>query len=89
MTSPSRRGSPVSLCTKTVIGTPHSRWRETHQSGRVSIIARIRFWPIAGTQCVSSIAASATSRKLLVSMLMNHCGVLRKITGFLERQLWG
>jgi hypothetical protein len=37
-TPASRKGSPVSLLTKTVIGTPQARWRETHQSGRVSTI---------------------------------------------------
>ena len=31
--------------TKTGIGTPQARWRETHQSGRPSIIAPMRFLP--------------------------------------------
>ncbi len=43
----------------------------------------------AGTKRVSSIAASAFSRSSFVSMEMNHCGVLRKMTGALERQEWG
>src|SRR3990167_2249553 len=32
----------VSLCTKNGIGTPQLRWRDTHQSGRVLIIASRR-----------------------------------------------
>ena len=34
----SRSGSPVFLLTKTAIGTPQARWREMHQSGRLSIM---------------------------------------------------
>jgi len=49
----------------------------------------MRLRPAAGTQRVSSMARSAFSRRPLASMLMNHCGVLRKISGALERQEWG
>src|SRR5471030_117496 len=42
ITSGSRNGSPVFLFTNTAIGTPQARWRETFQSGRVSIIERRR-----------------------------------------------
>ena len=74
---------------KTAIGTPQARWREMHQSGRVSTIARMRLRPCGGTQRVSSIAASAFSRRPFVAMVMNHCGVLRKISGAFERQECG
>ena len=75
-TSGSRSNSPVSLSTKTAIGTPQARWRETHQSGRVSIIERMRLRPRAGTQRVASIAASAFSRSSPgPSIGMNHWGV--------------
>ena len=66
-----------------------------HQSGRVSTIERMRLWPARGTKRVASIAASAVSRRVPpisaigLSMAMNHCGVLRKITGALERQECG
>ena len=51
--------SPVSLCWKTVMGTPQARWREITQSGRASIMPRRRFWPEAGTNSVSAMACSA------------------------------
>ena len=31
-----------------MIGTPHSFWREMHQSGRVAIMLEMRSWPQAG-----------------------------------------
>jgi hypothetical protein len=34
-------------------------------------------------------AASAARRSPVSSMLMNHWGVLRKISGAFERQEWG
>ena len=50
--------------TNTAIGTPQARWRETHQSGRLSIIERM---PVAcrdrARSGSSSIAASALSRR--------------------------
>ena len=88
-TASSRRGSPERLSTKTAIGTPQARWRDTHQSGRVSIMPCRRFCPEAGTKRVASMAASAVARSPVFSMLMNHWGVLRKMSGALERQEWG
>ncbi len=76
-TSWSRNGSPVFLSTKTGMGTPQARWREMHQSGRVSIMARMRFLPCGGIQRVASIAFSAVARRLFFSIEMNHCGVVR------------
>ncbi|CFW02907.1 Uncharacterised protein [Bordetella pertussis] len=40
--------SPVSLCTKKAIGTPHWRCRDSVQSGRLAIIACRRARPQAG-----------------------------------------
>ncbi len=96
--------SPVSLLTKTAIGTPQARWREITQSGRCEIMPVMRFWPEAGSQRTLAISSSATSRSdapavrhilaavrppeaaIGLSIAMNHCGVLRKMTGFFERQ---
>ena len=89
MTASSRSGSSVFLSTNTVIGTPQARCREITQSGRSSIMPLRRRWPEAGTKRVSSMAFKALSRSPVVSMEMNHCGVLRKINGCLERQLCG
>ena len=88
--------------TNTVIGTPQARWRETTQSGRLSTMPVMRFSPCGGTQRVTVIAASARLRSVSpgsrpcprpsaigLSIAMNHCGVLRKITGFFERQECG
>ena len=92
--------SPFSR-TNTVIGTPQARWREITQSGRPSIMPVMRFCPCSGTQRVTLIAASARARSvspglawpsgpaISLSIAMNHCGVLRKITGFFERQECG
>ncbi len=41
-------GSPVSLCTNIASGTPQARWREMHQSGRVSIMLVMRCSPQSG-----------------------------------------
>ena len=56
--------SPVSLCWNTVMGTPQARWREITQSGLDSTMPRSRLRPEAGTNSVSSMAASATSRSV-------------------------
>ena len=93
--------SPFSR-TNTAIGTPQARWREITQSGRLSIMPLMRFWPDGGTHCVTEIACSARARsvspdlalaaipgRMSLSIAMNHCGVLRKITGFFERQECG
>ena len=61
----------------------------------------MRFWPDGGTHCVTEIACKragaqrvaraclAVVRDRSLSIAMNHCGVLRKITGFFERQECG
>ena len=89
------RPSPFSW-TNTAIGTPQARWREITQSGRLSIMPVMRFSPGGGTHAVSSIAVEramaqrvARLRRCSLSIAMNHCGVLRKITGFFERQECG
>ncbi len=83
---------------KTAIGTPHSRWREMHQSGRVAIMFEMRSCPHAGSQVTRLISSSARCRNVVslpsaffsgVSMPMNHCSVARKITGLWQRQQWG
>ncbi len=80
---------------KTAIGTPQARCREITQSGRLSIMPLMRFSPCGGTQRVALMASSARWRKvsrclsISLSIAMNHCGVLRKITGFFERQECG
>jgi hypothetical protein len=96
LTRSSLRISAVSRWTKTVIGTPQARWRETTQSGRLPTMPVIRFLPCSGTHWVSSMPWRATARSVrspsestFRSIAMNHCGVLRKITGFLERQECG
>ncbi len=71
------------------IGTPQVRCREMHQSGRVSIICAIRFSPLAGIQRELRIWSSARCRRPFASIEMNHCGVERNSTGFLQRQQWG
>ena len=84
----------------TAIGTPQARWREITQSGRFAIMPVMRFSPCGGTQRVVLMAASARWRSvspcrtcppsaIAWSMAMNHCGVLRKITGFFERHECG
>jgi hypothetical protein len=94
--SPSRRpwAGRSRFATNTVIGTPQARWRETTQSGLASIMPRMRFSPEAGTHWVALMPASEASRRVWpamngLSMAMNHCGVLRKITGFFERHECG
>ena len=91
--------SPFSLV-KTAIGTPQARCREITQSGRLTIMPLMRFCPDGGTQRVCAIACSARARSVSpglawpsstigLSIAMNHCGVLRKITGFFDRQECG
>ena len=89
ITAWSRRGWPVSLFTKTGIGTPQARWREMHQSGRPSTMDSMRLRPADGTQRVASMAERAVSRRPVFDMEMNHCAVLRKMRGAFERQEWG
>src|SRR5580700_125678 len=91
--------SPFSR-TNTAIGTPQARWREITQSGLLLIMPLMRFSPDCGTHWVTEIACSARLRRVSpdfalpssaigLSIAMNHCGVLRKITGFFERQECG
>jgi len=54
-----------------------------HQSGRPAIMLLIRCSPQAGIQSTCAMASSAPLRRPAWSMLMNHCGVARKITGVL------
>src|SRR5438445_7358611 len=86
-------GLPQPSHKNTAIGTPQTRWREMHQSGRVAIMLEMRSSPHAGSQCTFLISSSARCRKVLPStlpsMLMNHCSVARKITGLWHRQQWG
>jgi hypothetical protein len=85
----------VPRSTKIAIGEPQARWREITQSGFASIMPVIRFCPCGGTHCTVLIAASARWRSvspwpaIALSMAMNHCGVLRKISGAFERQECG
>ena len=85
----SRSSSPLFLLTNIAIGTPQARWREITQSGRCAIMECSRVLPCGGTKRVSSIAFSATSRRPLVAIEMNHCGVLRKMSGAFDRQECG
>ena len=86
------------------IGTPQTRWREMHQSGRFATMLYMRSCPHDGIQCtLLSMASSAASRSVLrlspePSALcdhrfaiepMNHCDVARKITGLWQRQQCG
>ena len=60
----------------------------------------MRFWPEGGTHRVTEIALQRAGAQRLaglvlpssamgLSIAMNHCGVLRKITGFFERHECG
>ncbi len=85
----------VFLSTKIASGTPQARWRDSTQSGRASTIdADAVLGRCCGYHFVSAIAFIASSRNVLPfepsNRLVdgtNHCGVARKITGALERQL--
>ena len=67
------------------MGTPHTRWREMHQSGRVAIMLEMRSSPHAGSHLTFLISSSVRLRSVPpcmgVSIEMNHCSVARKITG--------
>ena len=71
------------------MGTPQDRWRDTTQAGRFSIMDWMRLRPEFGTQRTCSMEAKALARRSLVSMEMNHWGVLRNINGALDRQECG
>ena len=59
------QGSPVSLLTKTVIGTPQARWRDSTQSGRSRSCRAGGSRPMRDKR-VSSMALSAFSRRPFV-----------------------
>ena len=85
----SRSGWPSDLRTKIGSGTPQTRCRDTHQSGRLSIIDVMRLRPCSGTKLVLPSALSAPARRPFSSIEMNHWAVLRKISGALDRHEWG
>src|SRR5260370_16792010 len=70
--------------TNTAIGTPQTRCREMHQSGRVSTIFEMRSSPHAGSQLIFLISASARLRNVPsptgVSIELNHCSPPPNIT---------
>src|SRR6202451_1317261 len=87
-------GLPQDSHKNTAMGTPHTRWREMHQSGRVAIMFDKRSSPHAGSHfpfLMSSIVRerSVPPPSMGVSMEMNHCSVARKMTGLWQRQQWG
>ncbi len=62
-------GLPV---VNSAIGTPQVRWREMVQSG-TSTMLWMRAFPQVGNQPTVSMAASASLRRLALSIEMNHC----------------
>src|SRR5207249_11151696 len=94
LTAGSFSGLPQPLQANTAMGTPHTRWREMHQSGRVSTMLEMRSSPHAGSHLIFLISSSARVRNVPagivpldmgVSIEMNHCSVARKITGLCQR----
>src|SRR5882724_1234663 len=76
------------------IGTPQTRWREMHQSGRWATMLYMRSCPHDGIhRTLLSTASTAASRSVRapegLSRAMNHCDVARKITGLWQRQQCG
>src|SRR5207244_11409852 len=66
MSGVGRRASPQAAQSTAGIGTPHTRWREMHQSGRFATMLYMRSWPHAGYHLKSlSIASSAACRSVL------------------------
>src|SRR5579872_4079990 len=91
-------GLPHDSHRNTAIGTPHTRCREMHQSGRVWIMLERRSSPHDGSHFTFLISASVRVRRVSslpvppgmgVSIEMNHCSVARKITGLWQRQQCG
>src|SRR5215469_3193512 len=98
LTALSLSGLPQPSHKNTAIGTPHTRCREMHQSGRVSIMFERRSSPHDGSQLTLLIFSSVRVRRVSflpappgigVSIEMNHCSVARKITGLWQRQQCG
>ncbi len=80
------------------MGTPQTRCREMHQSGRVAIMFDMRSSPQDGSHFTCLISSSVRERSVRlrphaggmgVSIEMNHCSVARKITGLWQRQQCG
>src|SRR5579862_4862997 len=91
-------GLPQLSQRKTAMGTPHTRCREMHQSGRVTIMLESRSSPHDGSHFTFLISSSVRPRRVSsfpvppgigVSMEMNHCSVARKMTGLWQRQQCG
>src|SRR6516225_8778263 len=91
-------GLPQPSHKNTAMGTPHTRWREMHQSGRVWIMFERRSSPQPGSHFTFLISSSVRVRRVSflpapagigVSIEMNHCSVARKITGLWQRQQCG
>ena len=57
------------------MGTPHTRWREMHQSDRSEIMDTMRSLPHSGFHWMESQAFTAAS--LMASTEQNHCSVAR------------
>src|SRR5579864_8958844 len=98
LTALSLSGLPQLSQRKTAMGTPHTRCREMHQSGRVSIMLDRRSSPHAGSHFTLLISSNVRVRRVSflptppgigVSIEMNHCSVARKITGLWQRQQCG
>src|SRR6266700_484868 len=93
-TSGSFNGFLHALHTNTAIGTPQTRCREMHQSGRPSTMLAMRSSPHAGSHLIFLISSRARERKVPpppigVSIEINHCSVARKMTGLWHRQQCG
>ena len=70
------------------MGTPQARCREMHQSGRISIIEL--GGPALGRHEAGLIdRREGPSRSPFAAIEMNHWGVVRKISGALDRQECG
>src|SRR5438132_12913325 len=83
-------GLPQPSHRNTAIGTPQTRWREMHQSGRVAIMLEMRSSPHAGSDFTflisSSVRLGSVPRSNGVSIELNHSSVDRKRNGLWQRQ---
>src|SRR5213082_2782507 len=77
-------GLPQPSHRNTEMGTPQTRWREMHQSGRVAIMLEMRSSPQAGSHFTFLISSSVRLRSVPpgsgVSIDMYLCWVDRKFT---------
>src|SRR5437588_8466656 len=104
LTAGSFSGLPQPLQANTAMGTPQTRCREMHQSGRVSTMLEMRSSPHIGSHLTLLISSKARDRKVgstgvpckllclggdFVSIDINHWSVARKITGLWQRQQCG